>query len=379
MNLGPLVLIFAAALLAPVIAHATRGFVPIVVAQTLAGVALGVTGFDVLDPGRADLALLDTLGFATLMFTVGMHVPLRDERLRPTLPRGVRAALLALPLAVLAGWATHLIVGGPAVVYAVIIASSSAAVALPLMDERGASGESAYTAMSWIIAADVIAMVAVPLALAPGDAPKSLLGALAVAAAGAVLFFAVRRGRRLAWIHALRKEGKHRDWAIDLRAALLVLVSLSFIADKAGTSVLIAGFATGLVVGAIGGPKRLSREVLGLGQGFLIPVFFVLLGAKVDLRALGHEPGAIALTATLLAATLAVHLVISRVIRAPWSTGVLASAQMGVPAAVIALGLPIDALDQAEASAILCAAILSLVLAGAAARVMPAAASDGTT
>ena len=50
----------------------------------------------------------------------------------------------------------------------------------------------------------------------------------------------------------------------------------------------MAGFGVGLVVAAIGGPKRLSREVLGLGQAFLVPLFFVLLGARIDLRALGR-------------------------------------------------------------------------------------------
>lgn len=371
MHLGPLVLIFAAALLGPVIAHTTRGFVPVVVAQTLLGVALGVTGLGVLDASVPELKYLDTLGFATLMFTVGMHVPLHDQRLRPAARRGLRATALVIPLATIAGWALGELIGGPELVYAVIIGSSSAAIALPLINERQLEGSSVLAATVWIIAADICAMVAIPLVLEPGEALRSFLGALAVAGLGAVILVAAKRGKDTTWVHDLRQEGKRREWAIDLRAAVLTLVTLSFVATEAGTSILVAGFLTGLMVGAIGGPKRLSREVLGLGQGFLIPIFFVLLGAKVDLRAMASQPSAFTLMAALLVATITVHVLVSRAIRAPLGVGLLASAQVGVPAAVIALGLPLGVLDQAQASAILCAAVMLLTLAGGAARLIP--------
>ena len=51
------------------------------------------------DPTKSDLALLYDLGFATLMFTVGMQVPLHDERMRGALGRGAAAVLAAIPLA----------------------------------------------------------------------------------------------------------------------------------------------------------------------------------------------------------------------------------------------------------------------------------------
>jgi Kef-type K+ transport system membrane component KefB len=123
---------------------------------------------------------------------------------------------------------------------------------------------------------------------------------------------------------------------------------------------LVAGFGTGLVVAAIGGPKRLSQEVLGLGQGFFVPLFFVLLGAKLNLRALASSSDALILAGVLAGCAIAVHVAVSLLIRAPAAVGLRASAQMGVPAAAIALGLPAGALDQGQASAIFCAALVSI-------------------
>ncbi|QEC48766.1 cation:proton antiporter [Baekduia soli] len=360
MDLGLVALVFLAALLGPALSLLARGAIPVVVGQLLAGVVLGRTGLRVIDPAKSDLELLYTLGFATLMFTVGMHVPLHDRRLRTALRTGLVAVAVAVPLAVGAGLAAHALAGGPALVYAVVLVSSSAAVALPVIDETGLSSPAVLAAMTWITIADILATIAIPLVITPSRAGHAAIGALIVSVLVAAVFGVARLLRHAEWVHHARKEGKHRGWAIDLRLSVVVLFGLSWIAQKVGASLLVAGFGTGLVVGAIGGPKRLSREVLGLGQGFLVPLFFVLLGARLDLRALGHDHRAVVLAVLLSALAVAVHVLAAVVIRAPASVGLLATAQVGVPAAVIALGLPAHAFDQGQAAAIFCAALVSI-------------------
>ena len=370
MELGVLALICAAALLGPVLSLLTRGALPAVVGQLLAGVLLGQTLLAIVHPQDAGLSLLYDIGFATLMFTVGMHVPLRDSRLRAALGAGARATLVAVPLGLLAGEICHLAGTGPALVYAVVIVSSSAAVALPVIQENRLEGPAVMAAMAWITIADIVATLAIPLALTPSRALHAAGGALIVAACVGVLAFAALRVRDSPLVKHVRHEGKRRGWAIDLRVAITALVGLSYLALQVGSSLLVAGFGLGLVVGSLGGPKRLSHEVLGLSQGFFVPVFFVLLGAHLDLRELLHSGRAVLLALLLATLTAGVHLVASRVVRAPPAIGLLASAQIGVPAAVIALGLPSGAIDQAQASAIFCAALISIGVCAAGAAIL---------
>ncbi len=370
MDLGLIALTFTAALLGPALSLLARGAVPVVVGQLLAGVILGKTGLRILDPDKSDLALLYSLGFATLMFLVGMNIPLHDARLRSALRSGLLAVAAAVPLSLAAGFAAHAAGGGPWLVYAVVIVSSSAAVALPIINESRLSSPAVLSAMAWITIADVLATVAIPLAIVPARAAHAALGALIIAALVAVVFLVAHKLHRAPWVKRIRKEGKRRQWAIDLRVAVIVLFSLSYVAQEVGASLLIAGFGTGLVAGALGGPKRLSQEVLGLSQGFLVPLFFVLLGAKLDLRALADSHQAVILACLLAGLTILVHVLVSVLIRAPPSVGLLASAQMGVPAAVIALGLPAHALDQAQASAIFCAALVSIGACAAGAAIL---------
>ena len=92
---------------------------------------------------------------------------------------------------------------------------------------------------------------------------------------------------------------RQRHWALDLRLSLLVLFFLAWIAQKSGTSILIAGFGAGLMVALLGGPKRLSTQIRGIADGFFIPLYFVILGAQLDLHGLIQHPALLALTGAL--------------------------------------------------------------------------------
>jgi Kef-type K+ transport system membrane component KefB len=162
-------------------------------------------------------------------------------------------------------------------------------------------------------------------------------------------------------VHELRQLGKRRNWAVDLRMALIVLFGLAWLTERSGASLLIAGFGAGLMVAAIGGPKRLSNEVLGIAGGFFIPLFFVVLGARLDLRGLFTDPALIGLAGALVALNVIVHLLAARIVRQPAAAGMVASAQLGVPAALVALGLPEHVLTPPQAAAIVVAALLSIV------------------
>jgi hypothetical protein len=96
----------------------------------------------------------------------------------------------------------------------------------------------------------------------------------------------------------------------------------------------------------------------------------VLLGARLDLRALADSHRAVILAVALAALAIGVHVAVSALIRAPWAVGLLATAQVGVPAAVIALGLPAHAVIEAQAAAIFCAALVSTGATAAGAAVL---------
>lgn len=371
MTLGTLALIGICGLVGPLVSAAGRGAVPAVVGEILAGVLVGRTGLGALPVTSPTLSFLSDVGFAMLMFSVGMNVPLHDERVRASIGRGASAAAVGGVLAVGAGVLVSRI-GGVAhpAVYAVLVASGSAAVVLPIVQERQLTGEAALTVIAQVTVADIAATIAIPLVLRPDRAGDAAAGTALVAATLVAILALSRRLRRIEAVHALRREGKRHRWAIDLRVALIVLFGLAWIAQRSGASVLIAGFGAGLMVAALGGPKRLSHEVLGIAGGFFIPLFFVVLGARLDLRGLVQQPAMLRLALALAALTVVVHLLAALATRQPPAAGLLASAQLGVPAAIVALGLSEHVIAATHAAAIIAAALISLAVSTAGAAML---------
>ncbi len=94
------------------------------------------------------------------------------------------------------------------------------------------------------------------------------------------------------------------------------------------------------------------------------------LGARLDLHALVTQPRTLVLAGALAAGAVAVHLVSARALRLPVGLGLVASGQLGVPAAVATTGLATWVLNPGQAAAVLAAALLSLAACTAGARLL---------
>ena len=364
MSFGVLALIVAAGLAGPLLSIGRRAYVPVVVGELLAGVVIGRTGGGWLEATEPTTAFLADVGFAMLMLGAGMHVPIRAPGIATGLRRGAAAAVIAGVLAVPAGMGIAAAVGGgDATVYALLLASGSAAILLPAVQEsRLGSEPRTLVVMSQVAIADVAAIIALPFVMEPGRAREAALGGLLVAASGLVVFLIARALQELPWVHDVRRSSKHREWALDLRLALLLLFVLAWLAQRAGTSILVAGFTVGLLVAAIGGPKRLSKQVIGIAAGFFVPLFFVVLGARLDLRALIERPSYFSLAALLVVVNVAVHAIAALATRQRPSAGLAATAQLGLPAGVAALGLANGVITPGQGAAIILAALVSIAV-----------------
>jgi Kef-type K+ transport system membrane component KefB len=363
MSFGTLVVIVLAGLGGPLLGVTGRRFVPVVIGEILAGILVGPAVLNAVNPGNVTVSFLGDVGFAMLMLTVGMHLPLRDRRLAVSARSGAVLAAIVCVLAIPAGLLAASLAGtGHAAVYAVVLASGSAAVLLPALEETGLAGPDVMSVMAQVTIADLITILSVPIVLQPNRLGRAVLGG-ALVAAGVILLLGVARALAArGWVHRVRDLSRQRHWALDLRVSLLVLFFLAWIAQKGGASILIAGFGAGVTVAVIGGPKRLSTQMRGIADGFFIPLYFVLLGAQLDLGGLVSHPSMLALAGALAALNVLIHLIASAIVRKPVATGLAASAQLGVPAAVASLGLAEHVLSAAAATAIVASALVSLAV-----------------
>ncbi|WP_163801376.1 cation:proton antiporter [Mycolicibacterium sediminis] len=362
----------------PLLTAVPRLAIPVIIGELAAGMLIGRTGFDLVDTTDPTFVLLANIGFALVMFVVGTHVPVRDASLRTGIGRAVlRAVLVGAVAAVLGVLMAHLFDTGHAALYAVLMASSSAAVALPIIDGLGLDGPPVLSVKAQIAVADAACIVLLPLVINPGRAAGAALGALAISASAAVLYLVLRRFDRDGTRDRVRKYSKRHGLALELRISLILLFALSALAATTHVSIMLAGFALGLVINGIGEPKRLARQLLGITEGFFGPLFFVWLGASLRVRELGDHPAFIGLGVALgLGAVLAHGL--GRLVGQPLPLAAMAAAQLGVPVAAATPGTEQGLLAPGEPSALILGALVTIAvtsIAGAVAKRGQAAAA----
>src|SRR3712207_6129600 len=113
-----------------------------------------------------------------------------------------------------------------------------------------------------------------------------------------------------------------RDWSSDvcssdltaeIRVRLVVLLLVAFVAlaERLGLETILGAFLAGALVGLVDRDSathpRFRAKLDAIGYGFLIPVFFVSSGVRLDLRGLLEEPTALLQVPVFLVALLVVR------------------------------------------------------------------------
>jgi Kef-type K+ transport system membrane component KefB len=357
-----LAIVCAVALAGPLLAAPLRWHLPVVLGELLAGVVLGVTGFGVLDASTPTFTFLGNAGFVLVMFVAGTHVPVRDERIRTALRTGVVRAVVVGVVAVLLAYGVAQVIGVPhAPLYAVLMASSSAALVLPTVASLGLKGSALVDLLPQVALADAMCIVLLPLVIDTAHVGRAALGAAVVLLAGALFFLALRQVERSGVRQRVHRLSEDRQFAVELRVSLAALFGLAALAVSVRVSLMLAGFVAGLAVSAVGEPRRVAKQLFAVTEGFFGPLFFVWLGAGLQLRDVAHHPSMIVLGLCLGAGATLAHLA-PVALRQPTPYAFLATAQLGVPVAATTIGTQLGLLRPGEGAALILGALVALVV-----------------
>jgi Kef-type K+ transport system membrane component KefB len=302
------------ALLAPLAVAAMPAFrVPAVVVEILAGVVLGP---DVLGVVQADLAVqvLAVIGLAFLLFTVGLELDVRTLR-----GSALRSAALGYAISLALGAGVGLLAAGAGwigspVLLAIALSATSLGLVVPVLKDSGQAGS---TTARLTIAAATLADVAAILLLtllfseqATGVGARVVLlttfvGVVAVTAAGVLL---TERWQSLTSI-VTRLQDTTAE--IRVRGAVVLLLGFVVLAQRFGLEAILGALLAGVVVGAVDRDTathpHFRTKLDAIGFGFLIPVFFVTSGLRLDVAGLVADPGALVRVPVFLVALLVVR------------------------------------------------------------------------
>ncbi len=210
------------------------------------------------------------------------------------------AVTVALGIAVGAGVNALGWVQSPGLV-AVTLSATSLGLVVPVLKDAGqVETRLGQTVVAAASVADFAAIVLLSLFFSASDSSRGsrlvLLASFSVlVAATAVAVTLVARSRRLALTLTRLQDTTAQ---IRVRAAVVLLVAFVALAEQFGLESILGAFMAGAVVGLVDKDSeshpnfRLKLEAIG--YGFLIPVFFVSSGLRLDLSGLLENPAALA-------------------------------------------------------------------------------------
>lgn len=304
---------------------------PAIVGYIAAGVILGPSGFGLIND-RGPVQVLAEFGVLMLLFIVGMELSLRGFR------RVMRVALLGagaqIVISVLIMLALSQLFGHSlktAMVLGFVVALSSTAVAIKLLEEIGElRTDVGRTAISVLIAQDlaVVPMLLLIAGMAGGEGIEfSALLKLAVALGLlAVMIFVLTRREKVGVPFARAVEGNVELTAIT---GLAYCFGGALLSAAMGMSAAYGAFLAGLWIGNSTARGSILGAALPI-QSVLLMVFFLSIGLLLDVGYIWQHLGEVlTLLAIVTLCKTAMNVIVLRALGEPWSRAWLAGVVIG--------------------------------------------------
>ncbi|MFP7295800.1 monovalent cation:proton antiporter family protein [Neobacillus niacini] len=293
-----LLIVVSVAFVTPILLHRLKlNYIPVVVAEIIMGLVIGKSGFNVVHEDMW-LSTLSTLGFIFLMFLSGLEIDFSaftGGKKQNKLPNGKKEpntflvssiifigififSLILSYLFVLAGFIDN------AFLMTLIISTISLGVVVPTLKEAHLMKTNIGQIILLVaVVADLVTMILLAIFVSvydPGQGNTWLL--LILFAAGIVLYFIGKRFKNRPILESMSKGTVQ----IGTRAVFMLIIVLVGLSETVGAENILGAFLAGVLVSLLSPNQELIHKLDSFGYGFLIPIFFVMVGVELDVWSL---------------------------------------------------------------------------------------------
>ena len=283
---GLLALMLASAKLFGLIAQ--RFGQPSVLGELIAGILIGKSALGWIDPSIDVIHLISELGVVLLLFAIGLETDL--ERLIRVGLTSTAVAIVGVILPFALGYFACRMMGLanlPALVIGASLTATSVGITARVLGDLGHLQEpEGRIVLGAAVLDDVVGLVILTVVsgLAEGGTITAPGVARIVGSAFGFLIAVIVVGKlAIAGIQRIIKKPVANEIATPL--ALMLALGLAWLAHRCGSAPIIGAFAAGLLVHGSRTAHQVEEGTIGLGQ-FFVPIFFVSVGAAVDVRVL---------------------------------------------------------------------------------------------
>lgn len=373
-SLTSLMIVVAIAFLVPILLHQLKlRALPVVVAEIVAGLVIGKSGFDLVTEDQW-LSLLSLLGFIYLMFLSGVEIDFSSFRKtggRGKEPNPLVISILIFVLILLLSYGLSyglMLLGFVTEPYlmTLIIATISLGVVMPVLKEKKMMDTGlGQTVLLVTVISDFVTMIllAVYLSALAHDVTKMLLLLLFFLLVF-VFYFFFRRFTNKGWFAILGKGTVQ----LGTRAVFALILLFVVMSETLGVENILGAFLAGVIVSLLMPNREFAHQLDTFGYGFLIPIFFVMVGVNLDLWSLFADPSILLLIPLLIFAIFISKMIPSLLLNIwyPWrkvlGSGLLMSSTLSLVIAASTIALEMGIIDEHLHGALILVAILTCLL-----------------
>lgn len=374
--MSSLLVVLLAALIIPLImARLKIVNVPTSVAEIIAGIILGKSLLNWVHPTEI-LNQLSTLGVIILIFLSGMEIDFslfkKQPNNKPNAKKQISPVLIAslamgsiIILSVGCSWVLaklHLFNNIP--LGTILFSTIALGIVIAALKEKELLSKPFGQTMLLIAAfGEIIPLLSLTLysTLMGGDV-KSLWPILLIFVVAIILLMNFRT-----FYHLFDKINKVTT-QLDIRLAFFLVITLVAVAEHVGAENILGAFLAGIVMKLLQPKEETLDKLNSLGYGFFIPIFFIMTGAKLDLKTLLTDQKALLLIPLFLIGLIVAKLAVIPILRMRFKMinaiagTFLATTTITLVIPVLTVGRELHAITATQSGAFTLAAVLTCIL-----------------
>ncbi|MEK4397201.1 monovalent cation:proton antiporter family protein [Bacillus sp. FSL K6-2860] len=379
-SVSSLVVVIIVAFFTPLLLHRFKLTIPVVVAEIIMGLIIGKSGLQLVVEHDAWLDTLSMLGFIFLMFLSGLEIDFssfESKKKARELPNGLKepntfkaATIIFVGVFsisfilsyafVLAGFIQN------AFLMTLIISTISLGVVVPtLKEEKLMQTNIGQIILLVAVIADLVTMILLAVfSSIYGDGTGNMWLLLLLFAAGILLYLFGRVFKTKSIFQSMSKGTVQ----IGTRAIFTLIIVLVALSESLGAENILGAFLAGVLVSLLSPNKELVQQLDSFGYGFLIPIFFVMVGVDLNIWALFKDP-TIMIMIPLLFIALLVSKLIPILYLKKWydmkkviGSGFLLTSTLSLVIAAATIGERLGVIDHKMSGALILVAVLTSIL-----------------
>lgn len=374
-SLTSLLVVVVLAFFIPIALHKFKlRFIPVVVAEILVGLIIGKSGFNIIT-ADAWLELLSLFGLIYLMFLSGLEIDFsqfrkkgnKKQRANPfVIAVIVFVGILTVSYGLAYGFMQMGFVSEPYLL-TIIIATISLGVVVPVLKEQKLTETPlGQTILLITVISDFVTMILLAVYLSfLSESLGRIVLLISFFLLVVLVFFIIKHFLKGKIFEALQK-GSSQIGTRGVFALILVFVVLS---ENMGVENILGAFLAGVIVALLVKSKSFIHQLESFGYGFLLPIFFVMTGVKLDVWVLFTDWKIVLFIPLLLVAIFLSKLIPSVLMRfwfgwrETWSAGILISSTLSLVIAAATVAHELNIIDASMYGALILVAIISCFVA----------------